>query len=358
MRIRAVLLLFALSLTSVAQSPMSVDQLTGFLRSSIKLKQSDKSVADYLKSVKLTNRLDARTIEELQGQGLGPRTVQALKELSAASANLPAAPLPAPAPVAREIPPPSAEEQRRVIEAARDHALNYEKSLPDFMCRQVTRRYIDPTGRESWRQMDVILERLTYFEHHEDYKVVTVNNRPTDIAHDKLGGATSTGEFGSILREIFDPATTTAFDWARWATLGGRRMYVFHYRVPAATSGYRVISHKTEPPQSAVPGYRGLVYVERESQKVMQITLEAEDLPIGFPIRQINLTLRYDYTKIGESEYVLPLRAELVSRDDSRFLNRNDVEFRLYQKFGADTSIKFDTPDPLPEEKLKEQPAK
>jgi hypothetical protein len=33
---------------------------------------------------------------------------------------------------------------------------------------------------------------------------------------------------------------------------------------------------------------------------------------------------------------------------------KNDVEFRMYRKFGADTSIKFDTPDPLPEEK--EQP--
>ena len=32
---------------------------------------------------------------------------------------------------------------------------------------------------------------------------------------------------------------------------------------------------------------------------------------------------------------------------------KNDVEFRMYRKFGADTSIKFDTPEPLPEEKVK-----
>src|SRR2546425_8659552 len=41
-------------------------------------------------------------------------------------------------------------------------------------------------------------------EQHEDYKVVMVNDRPTDIAHEKLGGsATSSGEFGSIMKEIF-----------------------------------------------------------------------------------------------------------------------------------------------------------
>jgi hypothetical protein len=30
----------------------------------------------------------------------------------------------------------------------------------------------------------------------------------------------------------------------------------------------------------------------------------------------------------------------------------------MYRKFGADTTIKFDTPEPLPEGELKEQPAK
>jgi len=100
------------------------------------------------------------------------------------------------------------------------------------------------------------------------------------------------------------------------------------------------------------------VYVDKENLKVMKITLVADDMAPGFPIRQVDLTLNYDYTKIGDNEYVLPLQAELRSRDDRRFLVKNDVEFRLYRKFGADASIKFDLPEPLPEESLKEQPAK
>lgn len=41
-----------------------------------------------------------------------------------------------------------------------------------------------------------------------------------------------------------------------------------------------------------------------------------------------------------------------------KILVKNDVEFRLYRKFSAETQISFDTPDPLPESKTKEQPPK
>jgi hypothetical protein len=364
MRLRVVVLILAACLTAAAQMKLSVDQLVSFLRSSIKLKQEDRQVADYVRKIKLTNRLDARTIEELQGEGLGPKTVQALGDLREASTGLPAAPPPGLAPPPKPVmPPPSDAEQKRVLGQATEYAVNYVKRLPDFICSQVTRRYVDPTGRESWLKQDEILERLSYSEQHEEYKVVMVNNRLMDIPHDKLGGsATSSGEFGSILKEIFEPRSETTFGWERWTTLRKRLTYVFNYHVPQARSTYRithfVTPNSSEGAQSVVPGYRGLVYVDKENFKVMKITLEAENLPPGFPIRQVNLSLDYGPARIGDSDYVLPLQAELRSSGDNRFQVKNDIEFRMYRKFGADTTIKFDTPEPLPETDLKEQPVK
>jgi hypothetical protein len=359
-----VVLIFALCLAVTAQTKLSVEQLVSFLRSSIKLKQDDKQVADYVRKIKLSNRLDARTIEELQGEGLGPKTVQALADLRDVSASLPAAAPPAPAPPTKPaIPAPSPAEQKRVLDAATGYALNYVKNLPDFICTQVTRRYVDPTGRESWLKQDEILERLSYFEQHEDYKVVMVNNRLTDTSHEKLGGAaTSSGEFGSILKGIFEPGTETRFGWERWTTLRKRLTYVFNYQVSQSRSTYRITHYVTpnspEGAQSMVPGYHGLVYVDKESLKVMKITLEVENLPPGFPIRRVNLSLDYGPARIGDKDYVLPLQAELRSSGDNRFEVKNDIEFRMYRKFGTDTSIKFDTPEPLPETELKEQPVK
>jgi N12 class adenine-specific DNA methylase len=104
-----------------------------------------------------------------------------------------------------------------------------------------------------------------------------------------------------------------------------------------------------------VPAYRGLIYVDADLLTVTRITLEAIDIPPTFPIQLAKTTLDYDFIKIGDAEHVLPLRAEVRMRE-GRTLVKNDVEFRMYRKFGAEATIKFETPEPLPEDATKEQP--
>lgn len=353
MRARAIILAFELCLCLAAQNRLTVEQLVSFVRSSIQLRQDDRQVASYLRRQKLVQKLDDRTIEQLQGEGAGPRTVEALRELRDASMGLPSPPPPAQKVAPVPIPPPSLAEQRRVIEQAREYALSYTKHLPDFICTQVTRRYVDPNGLEFWQQADVITARLTYFEQHEEYKVVLVNNRVTEASMDSLGGATSTGEFGSMLRELFEPETQTEFQWERWATLRGRRAHVFSYQVAQPRSHWHVNYQKRI---EIVPGYRGLVYVDRDTLSVLRITLEAL-LPPSFPLQQAASTLDYDFAEISGGLYMLPLKA-VVRMREGRLLLKNEVEFRLYRKFTAEATITFETPEPLPEEKTKEQPAK
>jgi hypothetical protein len=350
MRPLAAILMLAAGLAS-AQMKLTVRQLGEFIRSSIELRHDDRRIAEYLKKVALTEKLDDRMIEEWQGLGAGPRTVDALRALRDASQSLAAAapPPPKPAPVA--IPPPSPAEQKRALAEAREYALNYTKRLPDFICLQVTRRNVDPTGMEFFRQVDTVVTRLSFFEQKEEYKVVLVNDRPMEVDFRTLGGVTSAGEFGSMLREIFEPKTETSFEWQRWATLRGRRMHVFAYTVEPAKSQWTV---SWERKLFVTVGYRGLVYVDRDNFMVAKVTLEA-DMPPTFPIQRASTTLDYDFVTINEQQYVLPLRSETRLRE-GKFLARNDTEFRGYRKFSAETVITFDTPAPLPEEQIKEQP--
>src|SRR6266851_8809930 len=86
--LRAVVLICAFSVCSLwAQSRLTVDQLVTFVRSSIQLKHPDKQVAGYLLKLKLSEHLDLRTIEELQGMGVGPSTMEALRKLVEISAT-------------------------------------------------------------------------------------------------------------------------------------------------------------------------------------------------------------------------------------------------------------------------------
>jgi hypothetical protein len=340
--------MLALSAFAVgAEMRMTVVQLTDFVHSSVaELKYPDRQIAQYLRNVKLTERLDGDHLEALEAMGAGPRTREALEALSTASKSLPAPPpaveKPKPAPLPVE-PPPNSIEQKRIINAAREYALTYTKQLPNFICLQVTRRYYDPSGGDNWASLDRITSKLTYFEQKEDYQLVNVAGTDKAVSYWSLGGTLSAGEFGSQLKDIFDPASAAAFEWEKWGKLRGHLCYVYSYYVDQPHSKYHVIYEKTD---DIVPAYRGLVYVDKDTEMVLRTTLEPI-LPAGFGVKQASIVLDYDYTNIGDNQYLLPLKVMVLSRV-GRITTKNDVEFRLYHKYGTEAIVKFDTEHPPP----------
>jgi hypothetical protein len=351
---RCLVAFLGMALAAYGQRQMSVPDLVTFIKSSIQLRNEDRAVASTVRRLKLTNRLDAGTVEDLQGLGTGPQTLAALRDLITTTASLPAAaPIapPAPPPV---IPAPSPEELKKILAEITERALDYTKSLPNFICAQVTTRSFDPSGTDSWHQEDKIQEQLSYVDGKEDYKVVLVNNLPVvNMKHEQLGGITSSGEFGTMLYQIFAPQTATQFDWERWATLRGKRMYVFSFRVAQPNSDYSIYHQPSG--RTIVAGYHGLIYADAVTKQIMRIKMDCDGLE-AFPINQVSLTLDYAPMKISEQTFVLPMAAEVRSRE-GRTLAKNVMQFSLYRKFGADATITFDTPDPIPEDQLKEQPA-
>jgi hypothetical protein len=338
----------------------AVEQTKPFICSAIRLKNPDKEFADTLHNVKLSEHPDLATVEALQGQGAGSKTGAALKELATESAALPQVQPPAPKPLDGPPPPPSSEEQAKLLDDVRHYAVNYTQKLPDFICLEQTRRYVDATGREAWRLVDVLTARLSYFNQKEDYKLVSQNGRVvTDVSYASVGGAFSMGDFGTDMRDIFDPASHATFSWKRWTTLRGRRTHVFSYRVPLEFSKYTIGYQDGQKGdvQRIKVDYRGSVFVDKELHTIVRIAQEALNIPPSFPIKQAEETLDYDFTKIGDSEFFLPLVANLKMLSRS-VTTKNVKEFRLYRKFSADAVIKFDGQElpPLPDDKTKEQP--
>jgi hypothetical protein len=355
MRFLLVLATAAVLTGATVEMNMTVAQLVMFIRSSVELHQSDLKVAEYLRKVRLTDKLDDRTIEDLQSQGAGPKTVAALHDLAEASAGLAPAPPPPPKPVYVPPPPPDSAEQTKIIDQAREYALSYTKQLPNFICVQVTRRDVDPSGTgNNWYHSDTITARLSY-NGVENYEVILHNDEPVASSNMRqFGGTTSEGEFGTMMDDLFEPATQARFSWDHWATLRHRRTYVFAYDVQQQFSHYHV---EADDVQSIVPAYRGLVYIDEDTNMVVKIVMTPYDMPATFPIHDITSSLDYDFETIGDQRYMLPLKSVLTSKRD-RQMTRNDIEFRLYKKFGTESTIKFETPDALPDDQTKEDPAK
>ncbi len=339
-----------------AQRPMSVADLVTFVKSQIKMKGDDRLTADFLRKVRLTQKLEDTTVEDLQGLGAGPKTVAALRKLEEESAGLAAAPPPPPpAPKAPPKPPPDSMEQAEIIASMREYALNYTAKLPNFLCAQITRRHLDPKDPRYRAAGDLIQEQISFYDHKENYKVQMWNGQSVhNISHDQLGGVRSSGEWGSMLHNIFTPEDEARFDWDHWGTLRGRPMYVFSYRIEK-DHGYGM--YDDESKKQYTSAYTGLVYADKETKEIERITLKTVEIPQDFPVREVALTLDYKPTYISGHLYTLPFHYELDSTH-IRGNSKNEAEFKLYQVYGADTTITFgDDTGPPPEDQLKEQPA-
>jgi hypothetical protein len=344
------------ALTALAQVSVTVPKLVEFVKSSVSQKLPDKDVALEVAKLRLTQKLEDQTIEDLQTAGAGPRTVAALTKLADESAKLPPPPPPPPPQaVPTGGPPPSNEEQKRIIEAVREYALNYSKSLPDFLCLQVTNRSVNHNykpGDQAWTPQDRLIEKLSYVDHQEKYELQSRNdNAMIGKTWETVGGSLSRGEWASLLQAVFDPGTDTYFSWTRWANLRGKRYHVYRYQVDQAHSRETLDAEG----KKVTPAFHGDIYVPFDSNVVWWISVEPEP-PADFPMQDVKEVLKYNYVEISGQQFLLPLTSEVVMRE-GRIGNRNEIEFRRYQKYSADAVIKFDDIDvPGSDDKAADKP--
>jgi len=364
---RLIAAVFALCFAASAE-PMTVAKLRQFLESSAPMLRqgttSDRELAAFLEKVKLTEKLEERDIEDMQGEmRIGPKTMAALRRLAAESASLPTAVAAPPPPKPRPIPPPSSEEQAAIIDDVRQYALNYSESLPDFICTQVTRRYQAPApgtkyggpvdGDPRWQELDTLQIRLSYFEKREHYVVVLMNNAIVNKDYDKVGGSRAFGEFGSMMRELFEPTTEARFEWDHWGMLRGKRVMAFNYHVRLDRSHFQI--GVEDGKLHITTAYHGLVEVEPDTHAVVRIVHQAENIPADFPMKETSDVLDYDYQVISGHTFLLPMKSTVIMKTLDG-ISKLEEEFRLYRKYSADAEITFDTDPvpPLPDNKTKE----
>ena len=336
-----VLLLVLLACAVAGAKTLTVRNVVEFIHSSAQQKFSDKDIADYLATVTLSERLTDRAIEEMQAAGgVGPRTLHALWALRDKSKALPEPSAAAPA-VRAETPPPSSEEQGRIIDDVREYALNYSKDLPDFICTEEVKRAgapRPPQGNDpQWRDQDTLLIKLSYFEQKEQYKLLMLNNSITTKSYEAVGGAKSFGDFGSLMRGIFEPATQARFEWSGWSHVPGREAMVFSYSVEQPNSRYEI---KYDNGRRVVPAYSGHVWIDNKSHKILRVSLRAENIPVDFPIKSALTTLDYDTVDLSGHQFLLPSQSIVTSAAEDG-LSKNVTTFHNYQKYSADTTIEF-----------------
>lgn len=227
-----------------------------------------------------------------------------------------------------------------IIVKAKEAAAAFVGVLPNFFCRQLTTRYESDRPKDGWQAIDTISADLAYEDGHESYTNIKVGNKEQKGSMEDVGGSWSTGEFASLLDDLFDPYTAATFRKSGQDTISGRSATTFKFDVTREHSHWRVIMAA----QLYYPAFRGTVWIDRETSRVLRLEIESRNMPLLFPLAKVEEAVDYDFVRLAAPQpFLLPTVSEVLScQQGSSHCSRNRIEFRNYRKFGAESGITFD----------------
>ncbi|MCX6620810.1 MAG: hypothetical protein NTY38_06975 [Acidobacteria bacterium] len=226
-----------------------------------------------------------------------------------------------------------------IITKAREASETFTDKLPNYVCTQFMTRYQSEGRPVDWRPLDVVSAEVVYHGGKEDYRNVAINGKQTKKAITEIGGSWSTGEFATTLVDVLSRSSNAAFFFRRQTMVTGISARVYDFRVEKANSHW----HIQVAGQWIQPAYKGSLWVEPKTGRVLRIEMQTAFLPDEFPLDQVESAVDYEAVRLGSNKYLLPVHAENLScQRFSRACSRANIDFRNYHVFGADTNIKFE----------------
>jgi hypothetical protein len=226
-----------------------------------------------------------------------------------------------------------------LIRKATDAALDFTESLPNYVCTEQMTRYESETARPNWQALDIIGAEVIYENHKESYRNLTRNGRKLDKKMEELDGSWSTGEFGTVLIDLFSPATAANFHYEKDSRAAGIVTKVYKFDVDHRHSHWQI----TMASQTYMPAFKGSVWIDPATSRVLRIEMQAYGFPADFPTDHVESATDYEYTRLGDAkQYLLPVHSESLScQRGTNMCSRNAIDFRNYHKYTGESTITF-----------------
>jgi hypothetical protein len=222
-----------------------------------------------------------------------------------------------------------------LIERAREVAFQFSQNLPNFVCQEFMSRFTQ-RGREEKMPLDLVSAEIIYEDGQENYRNVKIDNRPTNKPLEGIDGSWSTGEFASMLVELFHPNTHAQFRPGGASTISGFSAQVYDFQVESENSRWTLKAGS----QSLTAAYVGSVWVDPNTARVLRIEMQARNLPSDFPMATVETAVDYSDVRLGEKSFLLPVHAEALGCErDTSNCSHNIIDFRNYHEFKSEIKI-------------------
>ncbi len=232
---------------------------------------------------------------------------------------------------------PATDPRMAFIEEAKFASTGFLGSLPNFVCAQQTTRYVSEGKAKDWQAVDVLAVDVVYDGGREKYEHLTINGKPSKKPAEE-SGAWSTGEFGTVLADLFSPSTAARFRYSRTEKIAGFEASVYKFDVERPNSHWKIYFRS----QWIMPAYRGSLWLDKKTARVLRIEMQATDVPKEFLADATESAVDYELVSLGTQKFLLPVHAEVLTcMRGTSTCDKNVIEFRNYHKFSGESTIQF-----------------
>jgi hypothetical protein len=230
-------------------------------------------------------------------------------------------------------------EHAELLARIRNHMADNLAHLPNYTCRETIERVWAPGGSHHFTLSDRLRLEVAYVSGRELYAwpgATSFDDRTLDEIVGG-GGAIGWGNFAMHARVVFT-STAPEFSWGGETQRDGRRVVRFDFHVPLSKSRYGV---QTGERPVIVP-YTGFLEADADTLDLLRLDVKATELPAELKLHSTGETMLYGQARIGDSDFLLPLSAELSMVSAKGREDRNLTKFEACKQYAGESTIRFD----------------
>jgi hypothetical protein len=240
------------------------------------------------------------------------------------------------------LPPLSGQNPAAALEHARRVNLERAAKLPNFVADETAKRYKSRhTNPPNWEYVDTIESQIAVKGSDFKRERTTLNGKPWTKPN--FPDFSWSVQFGDELEPLFSPKCGTRIDFDGREEVRGKQRVAYRFHAPpnGCFGAFTVRAGLFSGTKRYNPAWSGRFLIEDPGGSVVQFEEEAHQFPKGFGADPLTQTTTWDYVKIGEASYLLPIATEIFGGFTRGDLWHVVVEYKNHRHFEAATDITF-----------------
>jgi hypothetical protein len=213
------------------------------------------------------------------------------------------------------------------LEHARKINLEFAANLPNFTADETAKRYTSRANPLEWKSVDLLESEVAFNGNNAVRRHISRNGKPWEQVFQALPGFTWSGGFGIELKPLFNPECPTTIEFEGRRQAAGKQLLAYRFNSPADACFGAFFEYR-----KYVPARVGRILVDDPGGHIIQYEEEAIEFPTQFDFAHRKLDVSWDYVKIGDTSYLLPMAAEFNVLYSSGNWWRVTLEYRNHRR--------------------------